>query len=415
MTSPQKGLKPTYSFKEFTKEYIEPSASSHYKPTKLYRKLVDDGELGDTVKDDLFKYTPNIATYGNTWDAKHLDRFLSTSPWGQSASTLRTQASFGQYTMSMPPVNGTSSLRNSGIASPGALLSMKSNKTGATHPKESHFFRNGERFSPEKSSIHDFTYKVYENNLNQFVTNLPVQDKVLEGHYNKLLTRSPPPFETKSLEFSIKPEESIMPHARREQLELTKKQQREFQEWKEANKLVTKRNRVYHAGFKSGILSLDNPLYDGTRIYRDEHDELKYRNEEKRRIEARHQKDVEMLSRTNPQIEFMNKDAALIDNNPEYKQYYMNKPIVPGNGKVRVQLPHTKVLFDSQDRLFGAEVKKYSLNRADYLRSQELRGKHYDILSNVVNDIELKHDKGESSGSRFQHPLGKSMLVRREL
>jgi hypothetical protein len=75
-------------------------------------------------------------------------------------------------------------------------------------------------------------------------------------------------------------------------------------------------------------------------------------------------------------------------------------------------MPHTKILQDSHDRLLGAEVKKYSLSRAEYLRSQELRGKKYDILSNVVNDIELKQDRMQKSALRFEHPLGQSMLVK---
>ena len=387
-TRSQNAFRTTNSFKEFTKEYVEPTAVKHYKPTETFRKLsIDDNNM----KTKMFKYVPNCTTVGNTWDAKHLDLFLTTSPWGQSSGTLKTQTLLENYAASLP---------QSRTSLPKAYSTLKS----------SYYFRNSDRFGPEQNAIHNFTHKVCENNVNQLVTNLPVQEDSLKNHYNKMLTRSQPPMETKALEFSIKPDESTLPHARRSQVEEMKKSQQEFKKWKEANQLVTKRNRVYKAGFKSGILSLDNPLYDSTLIYKEEHDQMKARYEEKRKIEAKHREEVAYLSRTNPQVEFMNKEAKLIDDVPEHKKYYLEKPITAHNGKVRVNMPHTKLLQDSQDRLFGAETHKYSLRRAEYLRSQELRGKNYDILSNVVNDVQLKEDRNQQSA--FVHPLGKSILVK---
>lgn len=414
--SPQINAKQTYSFKEFSKDYMEPSASTHYKTTGVYRKLLNDGEVADTTKNGLFKYVPNSTTFGNTWDARHMDKFLNSSPWGQSASTsMKNQISMEQSN-SFLPVNGEGTNRSNSQNAMMGMMSLKSNansnsNTSGAYGKESHYFRNGDRFSNEKSVIHDFTYKVAENNLNQFVTNEPVKESTLGNHYNQYLTRSMPAKDPRSLEFSLKSDTSALPHARREQMEQTKKEQKEFQEWKESNKIITKRNRVYHSGFKSGILGLDNPLYDSTKIYRDEYDQHQQLKQEKRRIEARHLEDITTHSRTNAQIEFMNKRSALIDSSPEYKQHFLERPIASKNAKTKVEAPYTQVLHNSQDRLFGAEVDKYSIRRADYLRSHEIRGKQYNILSNAVNDLELKHDKGERSGSRYDHPLGQSSLV----
>lgn len=49
---------------------------------------------------------------------------------------------------------------------------------------------------------------------------------------------------------------------------------------------------------------------------------------------------------------------------------------------------------DTNNRLFGAEAKEYSIKRAQYLREKETYNRNYNIMSYVDNKVEFKKDGG---------------------
>ena len=403
----QTSSKDSRTFKEMSRGYLDPSALVRNKPSATERRQSTvEGNTREKLK-EYFNNLPNGKTVANTWDAKHLDRFLNSSQWGLNPSAMRTQATFNHNSSSLPQARST--LRSLSTNGPeGRGHSRTSGRNSAMG--ESLAFKLSGRCGPEKTDIYDFSYRFPDSNINIAVTNIPVNQSSLENHYSKMFVREPAPFTTPDLEFSIKHDESPDPRARRKQLEENIKNQHSFHEWKEKNKIVTKRNRVYHNQYRSGVVSLDHPLNDSTLIYREERDRLTQEKQERSKIEERHKEDLRHYTRTSEEIQFLNKRSKLIDESPERLRAYSERPIAHGNRRARVGSEWARRVEETQDRIFGVEVKPYSVGRAEYLRNQETKGKRYNILNNGVNDVSIRQDIPRRSSSYFEHPLGKSIL-----
>jgi hypothetical protein len=342
------------------------SSPDKYKPTDLYRSLVDTKKITATTTHEEFKFIPNHKTVAKTWDAKHMDKFIQKSPWGTTNGTLQTH----DTTAGSGPQNAKK------------ISSQKS-----------YFFKTGPRFSPKREKeymfnlFQDISYKEAKNNTNAMVTLSDVKQDVLESHYRKNFASAERHFDTSKLDFTTQANPPMSPRARRNQVTETATEQAEYSLWREKQMQLAKKNRVYKHAYRNGILGLDNPTNDNTLLYRSEHDQLNKFHEERNKIEARRSLQLAGWGKTNPIVEFANKnfDSKLVG--PPSK-------IVAGNGKIAVNAEYTQKWNDTHNRLFtgvGSENEKYSVDRAYKLRNLENRGRKWDAISWANTEISLKH------------------------
>ena len=94
-------------------------------------------------------------------------------------------------------------------------------------------------------------------------------------------------------------------------------------------------------------------------------------------------------TKTNSEIIFHNKSANELNDKIKL-QKIMDRPLAPLNTKRQINEEFVTKSSDTYNRLFGTEVEKYSLNRAAFLREKDLRGKTNNIVSGIVNHVELK-------------------------
>lgn len=109
---------------------------------------------------------------------------------------------------------------------------------------------------------------------------------------------------------------------------------------------------------------------------------------ESEKINERHKVQVQKYYQTSNDIEISNLRAP----RGEPKKHIKITPY--WNQKAQVQDNFMQQYKNTQDRLFGAFVNNYSLQRADYIRKCQTRERNYDIVGNFSNNIELKKDKG---------------------
>ena len=144
--------------------------------------------------------------------------------------------------------------------------------------------------------------------------------------------------------------------------------------WKEKKKGIAKKYRVYKNGFKSGILGIDNPNNDETLLYKEEHKVIDEMKKNVKAIETRRLDQLQNLTKTNSLVEFYNRNFDIKTTEP------LN-PIVSRNGKLSVDMQHTTKWRNTTDRIFGQHEIAHSTDRANYLKSQETKGRKWDILS----------------------------------
>ena len=70
-----------------------------YKPTEIYRALLDANSIWEIDKFDNFKTMTGHKLAGNTWDAKHLDQFISNN----TDPSQRTMRSIMERSKSVSP------------------------------------------------------------------------------------------------------------------------------------------------------------------------------------------------------------------------------------------------------------------------------------------------------------------------
>jgi hypothetical protein len=369
------------SFCDFSKDYLATHPDGQYKPTAVYHNyLTTHDSEQETTKNTLFKFQPNTNTHGSTWDAKHLDNFINASPWGKGLQSVAL---------------------NSDTLSPTFKGRLRSSiAEDQTKLRGSHFFHNGPKLE-DNYKVKDFSYKLPSNRYNQMVSNSPpkLPAENMKAFYDKNFVPKDQAFDRSKLLYASIELNGTLPTQRRAEMEESKQNQLKYSEWKGKNMEINKKHRVFKNGYRSGIMGFDGPMNDQTQIYKEDHDILTTTLVNKRKIEDRHLRDLEKTTRTTAEIEFHNKAAKDLET-PEKLKAALAMPIAHHNGKIHVKEEFVKKWSDTQNRLFGAEVDKYSLPRAAYLRNQELRGRNADILSNCKNDVELKVDKGTLDSER---------------
>ena len=197
-------------------------------------------------------------------------------------------------------------------------------------------------------------------------------------------------FDTNKINLAQNQERLTTPLEKRLEVQDVKRNKEKYLDWKREFMNSQKKYRITKTSFRSGILNIDNPQNECTKVYQKEYEDYKRKENERTMINERHKKQMENLTKTHQDIAFFNKNIRKNPNNAD-------SPIkisTSWTGKGRIKENFYKNYLDSHDRLFGAMPNKFSIARAENIMSCENKGKHWDIISMKVNDVQLKVDKG---------------------
>lgn len=139
-----------------------------------------------------------------------------------------------------------------------------------------------------------------------------------------------------------------------------KRKIQEFQQEKSKFLIKNKTFRVLKGGFKSGVLSVDNPENPFTVLYKEEFNENIRKINKKMAFSARHRAKIEDLTKTNENIAFFNKNYK--ENSKQEERMWDHKKATP-DFVVRTR--------DSKQRIFGEN--KGETTRRNWLREIEHR------------------------------------------
>lgn len=105
--------------------------------------------------------------------------------------------------------------------------------------------------------------------------------------------------------------ENLLSNAKnkRDELKITKENKEKFRKWKDEFMKLQKKFRVCKDGFKSGIINIDNPLNECTKLYKNEFEQIKKKELAKFIINDKHKKTLKELTKTNENIEFFNRTS----------------------------------------------------------------------------------------------------------
>jgi len=180
------------------------------------------------------------------------------------------------------------------------------------------------------------------------------------------------------------------PLEKRQEIQEVKKNKEKYIDWKRDFMNSQKKYRITKSSFRSGILDIDNPQNELTKVYQKEYEDFKKKEAERSLINERHKEQLKDFTKTHHDITFLNKNHKKHFND-DIKEIKIS---TNWTGKSRIKEKFYKEYQDSQDRLFGAIPNKYSVNRAENIMNCENKGKNWDIISWKINDFKLKVDKG---------------------
>jgi hypothetical protein len=151
----------------------------------------------------------------------------------------------------------------------------------------------------------------------------------------------------------------------------------------------TRRDRLIKNAYKSGILNIDNPLNDESRVYHQEHEIFKKREEYLTISKDRQAKMIAKYSNTNPTIEFFNKRHSLGVLTKEKEKI---EKITPNwTRKAHPTEDFLERRKDTHTRVFSVEPGNYNLQRAMFLREKDVGKKDYTLINETPNKLELRH------------------------
>lgn len=225
------------------------------------------------------------------------------------------------------------------------------------------------------SVLKDFGSKGPYANYNTMTLLSNMNTENLDNHYKQNLIIGDKLFDSSKVEFAKSEERGLIsPQQRRKELEEAVKHQMEMARWNDKIRGLTKKNRVYKNGFRSGIVGLDSPVNPETIFYSEEGQKFQ---ETLKKAEKHGESRMRRLSNkagTNASVEFFNR---------KFDEKTVRPPVrvVERNAKKVVELPHVKVWGDTNHRLFGEVQKKTKEERKQYLVGQETRGRAWDIIT----------------------------------
>lgn len=344
----------------------------NYKPTSIYRNLVATKTINQTNVHEESKYIPNFTTTGKTWDVRHLDKFLNTSAWAQNS-----------------PANSPRAHRATDFSSGSPISGFKSMSPKGNTLKASFFMSNDPRDSKIQQKeymlniFRDFGSKGVRTDINTLALMSETDPQITQNHYSGYFSPYEKKFDPSKLEFANQPSPFMTPKQRQEQVQDIKANQAEFEKWNGRIKELTKRNRVYKNGYKSGILGVDGPLNSHTLMFREENDKFLTKQKDTETIENRRKKQLDTWTGSNSAVEFLNRKFNEDDVKPP-------KTMVEKNVKRHVDLPHVEAWKDSRARLFGEVNEKVSEQRRNHLIEMDNRGRNWNIITARVDKVPTK-------------------------
>lgn len=148
-----------------------------------------------------------------------------------------------------------------------------------------------------------------------------------------------------------------------------------------------RRDRLIKNAYKSGILNIDNPLNDESRVYKQEHEIFKKRQEYLNISKDRQAKMIAKYSETNQAIEFFNKRHS----EKAIKMERIEDKITPNwSRKAHPNEDFLEKRKDTHTRVFSVEPVKYSLQRAYFLREKDVGKKDYSLIGETSNKLDLR-------------------------
>lgn len=363
---------------------------------------------------------PNLKYQSNTWDAKHLDKFLknlSILKTEKESLLLKnnneniisiTERDTNEIIKPLEKVYSTSTLYKS------CQKSLHTNSKNSLS-KESHYFRAQPRFKEKKSN--------YE--LNNFIksfssTNYLAQEgsillkspkKVNKNSFNTFEEEYNHRLKTKTFDYSkllpiVKDNNICASKIKLNELKEIKNNRDNFKNWKENLADMNKYNRIIKNSYRSGVLNLDHPLNNQTIYYKDEWEKLNKKMIRENSENEKYRKFILQHTQTNDNISFFNKNSKerneKFDNFPDIYDQRKKKNISDyWIGKKKIENKEKNMKTDQ--RIFGNFVEKFYYGRAKHLLEEDNRGKNFNIIGNINSEVVLNDSIFEKERKNIVH------------
>jgi len=188
------------------------------------------------------------------------------------------------------------------------------------------------------------------------------------------------------LDYIVQQERLMTPQERLKQINETKKEQKEFANWKDHLRESIKKTRIYKNGYRSGILALYTPLNDRTLLYKEEKAKIDHLHSHREAIESKRMEQIKGIFDSSSAIDFHNKTFDKRTTVPPRK-------IVEKNARAPVLAGFTEDWKDTHKRIFNGlatHIENYSVDRAKFLRNQEQQGRNFNPITAVNNQVEIR-------------------------
>ena len=269
------------------------------------------------------KAQSHIKFAGKTWDAPHLNSFINSNPF---------------------------------VAPGEPLVVFTGNELIGKHEEN-------EGFSDENNEKNAFSDRFHE--YNHMVT-LGKREIPSAGDFYRKFVGGAKHLDSPELHRAPISERISSPKEKLRDLREIKRKIQEFQQEKSKFLIKNKTFRVLKGGFKSGVLSVDNPENPFTVLYKEEFNENMRKNDRKMASSARHRAEIENLTKTNENIAFFNKNYQ--ENSKKSEKMWDHKKGTP---------EFVVMTRDSKQRIFGE-------NKGEFPRKIWLRGKEHREI-NIIN------------------------------
>jgi hypothetical protein len=161
--------------------------------------------------------------------------------------------------------------------------------------------------------------------------------------------------------------------------------------WREDRAAIwthNKRKRMVERHHKQGVVGVDSPLHEGTKLYAGHRD----------RFEGQVSRSARHASERRDHLEFQMSasDAASFRNFGEPSNAHIRSSDIPLQRKHVDPDHHPFRFLDTHNRIFPDEVALWDKDRARTQRSHDVRHKDFDIITGLKNDIGFLNGPGGS-------------------
>ncbi|CAG9311821.1 unnamed protein product [Blepharisma stoltei] len=291
-----------------------------------------------------FHNKPSVTLHGSTWDAKHLDKFLS-SQWGEKLFSSKRNSA-----MSLPPsqpnpalapfLNGDTNIR----PSPAFISLPRTSEAPAFLTKETK----------------PMTMMSWRNDQRPFEPSQPDMIKIGEKMSQ---------LEKRRLEDDTEYNKRILPSKRRQLYEAAKYREKEYKKLKNERLAIIKKERIISNAYPNGILGVDSPDRPdlSSHYWKMQKQDMIKEQEDRLKREARA---INMLKYrgTSPGIGFSHSNIE-------------NPPVEKPRGLKRVEDEVPEQYHNTHNSLFVPTVDRISEDRNERLKSLWRGNRDYNIIS----------------------------------